>query len=154
MAAPPQTAPVPHQILHASCVAAGQRAVLITGAAGSGKSGLALMLMAFGATLVSDDRTVLHRDGGDYGGDLLASAPPSIAGLIEARGVGILKAAAQTVVPVRLVIDLDRTETKRLPEPRDTVLMGASLPLLHKVNSPHFAPAILQYLKVDQEPVE
>ena len=50
-------------IVHASCVARDGRAVLIRGASGSGKSGLALQLMALGAGLVADDRTRLWREG-------------------------------------------------------------------------------------------
>ena len=63
-------------ILHASCVAIQGRAVLIIGASGRGKSGLALQLMAFGAKLVSDDRTevVLEQ------GKLIARAPATIGG--------------------------------------------------------------------------
>ena len=68
-------------IVHASCVALGGRGVLILGGSGAGKSGLALQLMAYGAALVSDDRTILsNRDGA-----LQAAAPDTIRGRIEAR---------------------------------------------------------------------
>ena len=66
-------------------------ALLILGASGRGKSALALGLMAAGATLVADDRTHLHAR---RRRQLVASAPAAIAGLIEARGIGILKAEA------------------------------------------------------------
>ncbi|MEF9600929.1 HPr kinase/phosphatase C-terminal domain-containing protein, partial [Paracoccus sp. PXZ] len=73
-------------ILHASCIAHRGRGLLILGPSGAGKSTLALEMMAFGATLVADDRTILRREGGR----IVADAPDSIRGRIEARGVGIL----------------------------------------------------------------
>lgn len=130
-------------LIHASCVALDGRAVLIRGAAGSGKSGLALHLMALGAGLIADDRTALHlRDGWP-----VASCPPAIRGRIEARGLGILAAAPAPPAPVRLVIDMDHVETDRLPPERHTDLLGQPIPLHHKLESLHFAPAILQYLR-------
>ena len=103
--------------IHATAVAAPdapQRAVLLTGPPGAGKSDLALRLMDRGWLLVADDRVVLQADGR---GRLLASAPPSLAGLLEVRGAGILRvAAAAAPVPVALVLDLS-TPAERLPEP-------------------------------------
>lgn len=130
-------------MLHAACVAMDGQAVLITGASGSGKSALALQLMAFGAELVADDRTIVRA----HSGRLVASAPDTIRGLIEARGVGILRAQSRDAAQVALVIDLDRTELDRLPHPRETVLLGEVLPLLLAVKAPHFAAAVLQYLR-------
>lgn len=131
------------QTQHATCVAVRGRGVLIVGASGSGKSGLALTLMAFGAELVSDDRVILHRQGAR----IIASAPASIAAMIEARGIGILNAAPHSPVPVHVVVDLDQTETSRLPEPRKTLLLGHPVPLLHAVNSPYFPAMLLQYVQ-------
>lgn len=116
---------------------------MITGSSGSGKSGLALDLMAHGARLVSDDRVVLSRDGRA----ITASAPDAISGLIEARGIGLLNAETSDPVPLALVVDLDQTETARLPEARQTVLLGRKVALLWKVDSPHFPAALVQYLK-------
>jgi HPr kinase/phosphorylase len=136
-------------ILHASCVAWQGRGCLIIGASGSGKSSLALSLMACGATLVSDDRVTLTRSDTD----LSASAPPAIRGLIEARGIGILTCEPADPVAIRIVVDMDRTETERLPENRMTELLGLRLPLLYRVEAPHFAPALIQLLKSGrQEP--
>ncbi|WP_411911809.1 HPr kinase/phosphorylase [Rhodovulum sulfidophilum] len=129
-------------ILHASTVAHRGRAVLIRGASGAGKSALALQLMALGAELVADDRTILTRTGSG----LLASAPEAIRGLIEARRVGLLRAAAVASAPVVLAVDLDTSETERLPPARVTEILGESLPLLRRVDRPYFAAAILQYL--------
>lgn len=129
--------------LHASAVAVGGQGVLILGASGSGKSGLALSLMALGAGLIADDRVDLRRDGGQ----VIASAPPAIRGKIEARGVGILRAEPAQDSPVALVVIMDEMETDRLPPRRSKNLLGISLPLLHNTGTMHFAPAVLQYLK-------
>ncbi len=130
-------------ILHASCVALDNRALLITGATGSGKSALALEMMAFGAILVADDRVVLTRKGID----ITASAVPTIAGLIEARGFGVLNAVAAGPTPVCAVIDLDQTETDRIPTPRYITLIGTDLPLFYIPQVPHSGAALMQYLR-------
>ncbi len=131
------------QILHASCVAVSGRAALVLGASGSGKSALALELMALGATLVADDRTRLQL----IRGIPHASAPDSIRGMIEARGVGLLRAEMLENAPVTLVVDLDRNERDRLPHNHEIRLLGCALPLLHKSEYGHFPAAIMQYLK-------
>ncbi len=129
--------------LHATTVAVEGQAALIVGAAGQGKSTLALQMMALGAALVSDDRTHLTRDGDT----LWASAPAPISGLIEARGVGLLNADVVARAQVVLVIDMDRLETDRLPTRHTRIVAGVSLPCLHKVDSNGFPAAVLQYLK-------
>jgi HPr kinase/phosphorylase len=134
-------------IIHASCVALDGRAVLILGASGQGKSTLALQLMALGAGLVADDRTVLSLDATAMPPCLQADAPPPLRGMIEARGIGLLQAKAVGPCAVHLVVDLDRTETARLPDMRQISLLGQALPVFHRVDSPSFPAAILQYLK-------
>jgi HPr kinase/phosphorylase len=130
-------------VLHASCVAVDGRAVLITGASGAGKSGLALRLMALGAELVSDDRTMVRvRDGG-----LIAQCPPEISGLIEARGVGILRAPALPEAAVSMVVDLSSPETERLPPHRRVTVLGVTCDLVLGSQSDHFPASILCYLK-------
>lgn len=130
-------------ILHASCVAYGGKAVLITGASGSGKSALALELMAYGALLVSDDRTLLRRDGHR----LVASPPATIRGQIEARGIGILNADVADNATVTLVVDLDHIEETRLPPRRSIAYAMVNLPLIHMTGAPGFSAAVLQHLK-------
>jgi len=134
-------------ILHASCVALDQRGVLILGASGRGKSGLALRLMSYGASLVADDRTCLYLQDDSDGPLVFADAPQVLRGLIEARGIGLLTAEAVGPVPVTLVVDLDQTEETRLPPLQHMDLLGQRLPLVHMVDSPAFPAAILQYLK-------
>src|SRR4051794_21726869 len=87
------------ETLHASTVAIDGRAVLITGPSGSGKSDLALRMLDRGFTLVSDDRTILKKDGNR----LIASAPPTIAGKLEIRGLGIVDMERTDNVPVALI---------------------------------------------------
>ncbi len=139
-------APVPHDdgaVLHASCVAVCGRAVLIRGASGSGKSGLALELMALGAGLVADDRTRLWR----REAALMADAPAALRGRIEAREVGILGAPAAGPAEVALVVDMDTSESDRLPPIREVRILDVRLPLVRKSHLAHFPAAILTYLK-------
>ena len=132
------------QNVHGTVVALdADRGVLLIGPSGSGKSSMALRLMALGARLVSDDRTDLRQENGA----LVASAPAAIAGRIEARGIGILAADALPFAKVVLVVDMSRAEVDRLPAERVTELCGVRVPLVLQVQKPHFGPAILQYLK-------
>lgn len=129
--------------LHASSVAYQGRAVVIEGHSGSGKSMLSLGLMALGARLVSDDQTCLTL----CGDQVLAAPPQTLAGRIEARGLGILRADFVADVPVSLFVTCSELETDRLPPRRSKNLLGICFPMLHYVESPYFASAILQYLK-------
>jgi HPr kinase/phosphorylase len=130
-------------LIHATTVAVSGQGVLIVGPSGSGKSSLAIQLIALGAMLVADDQTIITAQGGT----LIADVPSSIAGLIEARGVGLLKQAHAGPTPLQLVVDLGCREEKRLPERHVHVLEGCAMPCLHNPESPHFAQAILLYIK-------
>ena len=113
--------------LHATCVAIGGRGVLIMGPPGAGKSDLALRLIDRGATLVSDDGvTVVAADA-----RLRASPPPTIAGRIEVRGVGIVERPYISDVPIALCLALDELPDRMPPDrlPHRTIA-GADLPLL------------------------
>lgn len=142
-------APHASEIVHATCVAVAGRGLLIMGGSGRGKSGLALRMMALGAGLVADDRVMLNlqRD------RVIASAPKVIGGLIEARGLGLLHATPHPPVPVMAVLDLNTTETERLPGQRTTRLLGQSVTLLHNADSAHFPAALMQYLKAGRRGV-
>lgn len=129
--------------LHATAVAVNGKAVLLTGESGTGKSSLALEMLARGATLVADDRVVLTCD--QQG--LRLYCPHPLQGLIEARGVGLLHTDFVDDVPLALVVDMNVTETDRMPPPRSVTYFTNKLPLLHKVGSRHFAAALIQYLK-------
>src|SRR6187402_281581 len=109
--------------IHASCVAIGAKGVLLLGPSGAGKSDLALRLIDGGAQLVADDRTILFTNKGA----LSAKAPATIRGLIEIRGVGIVKMPARAQVKIALVVKLGK-EGERLPvhQPWKSPLKGAA----------------------------
>ncbi len=116
--------------IHASCVRLGRAGepfgapphcgILLMGPSGSGKSDLALRLVAAGAELVADDRTELFARRG-----LLYATPPTrIAGLMEVRSVGILALPHVREAQITLVARLGRAGA-RLPEHRQFRLPAA-----------------------------
>ena len=118
--------PLSSESVHGSTVAIDGRAVLITGPSGSGKSDLALRLIDRGFTLVSDDQTIVRRDGDR----LVASAPVQIAGKLEVRGIGIMEMTAAADVPVALLVEL-ASDIPRLPDDdRELQILGIPLPLI------------------------
>ena len=129
--------------VHATCVAVAKRGVLIMGPSGSGKSALGLALMALGAILVADDRTLLA----NKAGALVARSPAPIRGLIEARGLGLLHAPTRASVHVALVVDLGQVESDRLPPFRHISLCGISCDLVLGQPTPHFPSLLWAYMK-------
>jgi serine kinase of HPr protein (carbohydrate metabolism regulator) len=112
-------------LVHATTVAIDGRGVLLRGPSGSGKSDLALRLIDAGARLVADDQSRLWRDG-DV---ILVAAPESIAGLIEARGVGIFRLSQLPAARLVLIADLVAPQHgERLPEPSSETIFGVVIP--------------------------
>ncbi len=126
--------------IHASAVALNDCGLLILGPAGSGKSSLAIELIALGAELVADDMVMLSAKKGA----LWAEAPIGARGLIEARNVGILPCPLREgAVKLDLVVDLASEETERLPFVAFHEHAGAKARLLKKAPSLTAAALIL-----------
>jgi len=117
-------------LIHATAVAARReetwKSVLLTGPSGAGKSDLALRLLARGWRLVSDDYSRLWLSGGA----VWARAPKTIAGRLEARGVGLLQTPALPWARVALVVECAGGPVERLPEPATRELLGVATPAL------------------------
>jgi HPr kinase/phosphorylase len=119
--------------VHASAVLVGDRAVLIRGPSGSGKSRLAFDLILAGragqipaAVLVGDDRVYLEV----AQGQLVVRPARELAGLIEIRGLGIRRCDFAEQGVVGLVVDLSATDAERMPAPDAlfTTVVGVILP--------------------------
>jgi HPr kinase/phosphorylase len=122
-----------HPTVHASAVKVGDRAVLIRGPSGSGKSRLAFDLILAGRTgqlppaiLVGDDRVHLDTDGGK----LWVRPARELAGLIEIRGLGIRRCEYVAEATIGLVVDLAAADAERLPpaESLEITLSGVKIP--------------------------
>ena len=111
--------------VHATCVSLYGAGLIIRGPSGAGKSDLALRLIDRGARLVADDRVdLLVSDNG-----VIARAPETLAGLLEVRGLGILRVPVLEATVVRLVVHLmDHENVPRLPDRRMTDLIGMDVP--------------------------
>jgi serine kinase of HPr protein (carbohydrate metabolism regulator) len=119
--------------------AGGWRAVLLRGPSGAGKSDLALRLMDEGWRLVGDDYVHVFASG-----DGLYAAPADrLAGLVEARGVGIVAAAHLPLARVRLAVDCVQKDVERHPEGGFAELAGVSVPRLTLDIRPASATAVL-----------
>ncbi|MGH7154696.1 MAG: HPr kinase/phosphorylase, partial [Acetobacteraceae bacterium] len=106
------------QQLHATCVSRDGAGVLLVGAPGSGKSDLALRLLSRGFALVADDRVDVE--------DGMAQAPPELAGLLEVRGLGIVRLPYAAEARLALVAELE--QPARLPQPARDADLG--LPII------------------------
>ncbi len=116
--------------IHATCIALHGVGLLLRGASGLGKSDLALRLIDGGATLVSDDRTLISTAITAGGTILVAAPPPGLAGLLEVRGLGIVRLPYQSLCPVQMIVDLlpDGDRPDRLPDPDTESLLDVTLP--------------------------
>ncbi|HEY5239180.1 MAG TPA: HPr kinase/phosphatase C-terminal domain-containing protein [Rhizomicrobium sp.] len=130
--------------IHASCVMLGRAGtafgtprnagILILGKSGAGKSSLALRMIADGASLIADDRVELFA----RRGQLFARAPKTLAGLIEVRGVGIIKLPYKKEARVALAVRLTDTKIARLPE-RAFYISPEKMPQVPLISLPYDA---------------
>lgn len=105
-------------LIHASCAARDGHGVLLSGPSGAGKSDLLLRLLDYGFSLVADDQVCIV--------DGFATAPAALAGLLEVRGLGIVKLPFVQCVRLALAVELARGP--RMPEP--TWHSSTGLPLV------------------------
>jgi HPr kinase/phosphorylase len=141
------------QTVHASAVLAGARAVLIRGPAGAGKSRLVRALIQAAETgllrfarLVGDDRVHLEA----RHEHLLVRPAAALAGLLEVRGVGIVRLDHEPVAVVGLVVDLAADDAERLPAAIETVVRGVRLPRLAVAAGTESLPPVLAALRLGQ----
>jgi HPr kinase/phosphorylase len=126
-------------LIHGTCLAIGGEGVLLVGKPGAGKSDLALRLIDEGglglsgnmrvAQLVADDQVVVRRDSGT----LVASAPPSLKGKLEIRGLGIAELPVVAETSLRLAVRLTPTaEIERMPDLGSARMdiLGIAVPLI------------------------
>lgn len=112
---------------HASAIMLEGRAIMLTGAAGSGKSSLALQLIEhYGATLIGDDRLILSVDGAG----IHVAPHATLAGLLELRGLGLMRLPYAPSAPLGLVINLQEDAPPRLAEADYFTFADESVPLL------------------------
>lgn len=127
-------------LIHGTAIALDGDGVLLRGPSGSGKSDLALRLIDGGALLISDDQTELR----DVGGAARLSAPATIAGRLEVRGLGIVTVPRHVSAPLRLVADLAADPVERLPEPARCRFFAYDVPLIRLAPFEASAPAKLR----------
>ena len=106
--------------IHGSCVARDGSGVLIVGPSGAGKSDLTLRLLGRGFDLVADDQVDVA--------DGMARPPDKLAGLLEVRGLGIIRLPYRSGVKLHVVITLT-DQPERLPRPQRHAVLG--LPVVH-----------------------
>jgi serine kinase of HPr protein (carbohydrate metabolism regulator) len=143
---------------HASCVSVGGAGVLIRGAAGAGKSHLVQLVLAAAAArhcfarLVADDRVLLAR----HGGRLVARPHPRLQGLLEVRGLGIVRLPHEPAAVVRLLVDIvPRSDMVRMPERADGTasLLGVELPRILVTDPGHAVVTVFQLLAMPTYPL-
>ena len=123
--------------IYGTTVVVKSKGILIIGASGAGKSDIALRLIFnHQAKLIADDRTDIDV----ISNKIHASAPSSIKGLLEVRGVGIISVESEDVAPIEMVVELVSEKCERMPERAFYELEGVKIPFIKLCASEISAP--------------
>jgi HPr kinase/phosphorylase len=121
--------------LHATAVIHGESGVLVLGPSGSGKSALALALLAHASAmgafsaLIGDDRIFVR----NAHSRLISRGAANMAGVIERRSAGLMTVRHEPAAVVRLVVELCERGRRwpRMPNDDDGLVVGeVTLPRL------------------------
>lgn len=116
--------------IHASSVCIKNKGILLLGDSGAGKSDLSLrLIMRHQAVLVADDRVDITADNGI----ITASAPKILQGLLEVRGIGLVKTDYLPKAEICAVFELVSGQIERMPEAQYYEIGTQKLPLF-KIN--------------------
>ena len=125
-------------IMHATCVDINGSGVLIVGRSGSGKSSLAINLIALGSTLVADDQCEIVKKNNK----LSVFKPTSLPSSIEIRGVGLVSVPMAVEPSLDWVVNMDEAETQRMPDLHFTEIDGYRIPTIFGKNMDDLASRI------------
>ena len=114
-------------VLHATTIDVSGRGASIIGESGSGKSSLAIKLIALGADLVSDDQTLLEL----ADDKIFLSKPRRVPCAIEARGIGLIAIPSIKKSELFCFVKLIDKPIERLPPLNDQICFGKSIRLIH-----------------------
>ncbi|HBQ22134.1 MAG: hypothetical protein DBW67_04735 [SAR116 cluster bacterium] len=115
--------------------------ILLTGPSGIGKTGLMLEMIRSGGQLVGDDAVVLH----NQSGSLFMTPPDATKGLVELRGVGVIRLEPAEKILVTMHLCLGHKISERLPNAQQVSWLGVGLPSYFLLMD-QFAPARLHAL--------
>ena len=124
--------------MHATCVDVNGSGVLIVGHSGSGKSSLAINLLALGSKLVADDQCELVKINKKF----RVFKPASLPNSIEIRGVGLVSVPMVVETSLDWVVNMDEVEKERMPDLRFTEIDGYKIPTIFGKNMDDLASRI------------
>ena len=125
-------------LMHATCVDVNGSGVLIVGRSGSGKSSLAISLLALGSTLVADDQCELVKKNNSF----CIFKPASLPNRIEIRGIGLVSVPMVVETSLDWVVNMDEAEKERMPDLRFTEIDGCKIPTIFGKNMDDLASRI------------
>lgn len=143
------------ELLHGTAISCGQYGVLLRGPPGSGKSDLALRCIGLvhalpvpgPVTLVADDQVYAE----SHDQQIRLRVPDAIGGMLEVRGVGIIRLPHVPSTRLTLVVELvDGGRVERLPEPEAATLIGGIVVPLARVAPFEAAAPLKVLLALDQ----